>query len=71
MRSFVFQNTIGTSYINTAFQAARGADPNAKLYINDYNIEQAGTYHRSFIDSYNIWLMDRFRSETNNANQLG
>ena len=54
MRSFVFQDTIGTSYINTAFQAARGADPNAKLYINDYNIEQAGTYHRSFIDSYNI-----------------
>ena len=42
MRSFVFQNTIGTSYINTAFAAASGADPKAKLYINDYNIEQAG-----------------------------
>ncbi|PAV16689.1 glycoside hydrolase family 10 [Pyrrhoderma noxium] len=50
MRSFVFQNTIGTSYINTAFQAARGADPNAKLYINDYNIEQAGAKQTTLIN---------------------
>ncbi|TFK49659.1 beta-1,4-endoxylanase, partial [Heliocybe sulcata] len=41
-RSFVFYNTLGQSYINTALTAARSADPNAKLYINDYNIENSG-----------------------------
>ncbi|KAK7444077.1 hypothetical protein VKT23_015475 [Stygiomarasmius scandens] len=41
-RSFVFTNTIGPSYIDIALQAARAADPDAKLYINDYNIEGSG-----------------------------
>ncbi|KJA14513.1 glycoside hydrolase family 10 protein [Hypholoma sublateritium FD-334 SS-4] len=38
----VFFNTTGTSYIPTALRAARAADPNAKLYINDFNIEGTG-----------------------------
>jgi endo-1,4-beta-xylanase len=38
-RSDVWQNQIGNSYIDTAFQTARSADPNAKLCYNDYNIE--------------------------------
>ncbi|KAA1476236.1 endo-1,4-B-xylanase A [Dentipellis sp. KUC8613] len=41
-RSDVFYNTLGTGFVATALQAARTADPNAKLYINDYNIEQSG-----------------------------
>ena len=40
----MFFNTLGTSYVSIALQAARAADPNAKLYINDYNIEQSGAY---------------------------
>lgn len=38
-RESVFFNTIGPSYIDLALRAARSADPRAKLYINDYNIE--------------------------------
>jgi endo-1,4-beta-xylanase len=39
MRSTIFSQGIGPSYIASALTAARQADPNAKLYLNDYNIE--------------------------------
>ncbi|KAF5326972.1 hypothetical protein D9619_004100 [Psilocybe cf. subviscida] len=38
-RQDVFFNTTGTEYISAALRAARAADPHAKLYINDFNIE--------------------------------
>ncbi|KAF8150059.1 endo-1,4-beta xylanase [Crassisporium funariophilum] len=41
-RTSVFFTTTGTSYIPTALRAARAADPAAKLYINDFNIEGTG-----------------------------
>jgi endo-1,4-beta-xylanase len=42
MRSWVYQTNVGTGYINQAFITAHAADPNAKLYLNDYNLEYTG-----------------------------
>ena len=42
MREDVFYDTLGSDYINLALTTAHAADPNAKLYINEYNIEYVG-----------------------------
>ncbi|MYS20458.1 endo-1,4-beta-xylanase (glycosyl hydrolase family 10) [Streptomyces sp. DvalAA-14] len=39
LRQDVFYQAMGSGYLADAIRTAHNADPNAKLYINDYNIE--------------------------------
>ncbi|KAG6850380.1 hypothetical protein H0H93_013935 [Arthromyces matolae] len=49
-RTTMFYNTLNTTYIPLALEAARKADPHAKLYINDYNIEGQGAKSTAMIN---------------------
>ncbi|CAG5155788.1 uncharacterized protein ALTATR162_LOCUS3835 [Alternaria atra] len=56
MRSSPFYDILGDEHIKVIFEAARAADPDAKLYITDYNLEDA-TYaeHKFMVANVNEW----------------
>jgi endo-1,4-beta-xylanase len=43
LRDTIFSRLLGPSFIDDAFIAARAADPDAKLYYNDYGADGPGT----------------------------
>jgi endo-1,4-beta-xylanase len=49
-RKSIWYEAMGADYVAIALRAAREADPDAKLYINDYNVETAGPKMRALYD---------------------
>ncbi|KAG9225929.1 hypothetical protein CCMSSC00406_0006449 [Pleurotus cornucopiae] len=61
LRSSVFSNILGESFVTIAFQAARATDSTAKLYINDYNLDSNNAKVRGLVALVN---------RVNSANKL-
>lgn len=58
LRQNIWLKTLGSTYIATALKAARQADPNAKLFINEYGLEEDGERWDSFIQLVNSLKKD-------------
>lgn len=52
LRASVWQSTIGSDYIDSVFVWANRADPSAKLFLNDYNVEYYGNNKANFMFNY-------------------
>ncbi|KAG8940297.1 Endo-1,4-beta-xylanase F3 [Tulasnella sp. 424] len=53
LRSSVFSNLLGNTFVDIAFNAAHAADSSAKLYINDYNLDSVNAKVNGLISLVN------------------
>ena len=49
-RKSIWYEAMGPGYVAIALRAARAADPDAKLYVNDYGVESVGPKMRALLD---------------------
>jgi endo-1,4-beta-xylanase len=59
LRTSIWQQVIGNSFIDSAFVWAHRADPDAKLYLNEYGAELYGTTKSNAMYSYVTAMKNR------------